>query len=199
MKRNKKNTALFVLIAVVVIGLAVYFINRNNNKLEAVHIGNDSKQDFEALGIADDSQILLCKDENSNYVIPNSLFANGGTFRIVAKDSDGNSYTSKEISLKENDKIKIKNVSDNELILENENKGEKKDIDIPDIKNWDISKDGDNLGANFSSKTDYDYTVYVVGKGGELAISDTLNNGKEVSASWEAGKNMTSLVKFDLK
>ena len=62
-----------------------------------------------------------------------------------------------------------------------------------------MSKNSDNIKANFSSDTDYDYTLYVLGKDGELGTSDTLNNGKEVSASWEAGKNMTSLIKFDLR
>lgn len=197
MKRSKTKPALFILIGLIIVVLISYFI-KGNNKPSSVIIENDTSQSLEAVGIFDDSQILICKDENNNYMIPNNLFANGGTFRIVAK-KDSKTYTSREIKIKENDKIKIINIKGDELILENQTSGEKKALDLPDIKDWNMSKNSDNIKANFSSDTDYDYTLYVLGKDGELGTSDTLNNGKEVSASWEAGKNMTSLVKFDLR
>lgn len=197
MKRSKTKPALFILIGLIIVVLISYFI-KGNNKPSSVIIENDTSQSLEAVGIFDDSQILICKDENNNYMIPNNLFANGGTFRIVAK-KDSKTYTSREIKIKENDKIKIINIKGDELILENQTSGEKKELDLPDIENWNISKNSDNIKADFSSDTDYDYTLYVLGKDGELGTSDTLNYGKEVSASWEAGKNMTSLVKFDLR
>ena len=197
MKRSKTKPALFILIGLIIVVLISYFI-KGNNKPSSVIIENDTSQSLEAVGIFDDSQILICKDENNNYMIPNNLFANGGTFRIVAK-KDSKTYTSREIKIKENDKIKIINIKGDELILENQTSGEKKALDLPDIENWNISKNSDNIKADFSSDTDYDYTLYVLGKDGELGTSDTLNYGKEVSASWEAGKNMTSLVKFDLR
>lgn len=197
MKKSKTKPALFILIGLIIVVLISYFI-KGNNKPSSVIIENDTSQSLEAVGIFDDSQILICKDENNNYMIPNNLFANGGTFRIVAK-KDSKTYTSREIKIKENDKIKIINIKGDELILENQTSGEKKALDLPDIKDWNMSKNSDNIKANFSSDTDYDYTLYVLGKDGELGTSDTLNNGKEVSASWEAGKNMTSLIKFDLR
>lgn len=197
MKKSKTKPALFILIGLIIVVLIAYFI-KGNNKPSSVIIENDTSQSLEAVGIFDDSQIIICKDENNNYLIPNNLFANGGTFRIVAK-KDSKTYTSREITIKENDKIKINNIKDDELILKNKTSGEKKALDLPDIENWNISKNSDNIKADFSSDTDYDYTLYVLGKDGELGTSATLNNGKEVSASWEAGKNMTSLVKFDLR
>lgn len=197
MKKSKTKPALFILIGLIIVVLIAYFI-KGNNKPSSVIIENDTSQSLEAVGIFDDSQILICKDENNDYLIPNNLFANGGTFRIVAK-KDSKTYTSREITIKENDKIKINNIKDDELILKNETSGERKALDLPDIENWNISKNSDNIKADFSSDTSYNYTLYVLGKDGELGTSDTLNNGKEVSASWEAGKNMTSLVKFDLR
>ncbi|WP_044565902.1 hypothetical protein [Anaerococcus provencensis] len=197
MKRSKTKPALFILIGLIIVVLISYFI-KGNNKPSSVIIENDTSQSLEAVGIFDDSQILICKDENNNYLIPNNLFANGGTFRIVAK-KDSKTYTSREIKIKENDKIKIINIKGDELILENQTSGEKKALDLPDIKDWNMSKNSDNIKADFSSDTSYNYTLYVLGKDGELGTSDTLNNGKEVSASWEAGENMTSLVKFDLR
>lgn len=197
MKRSKTKPALFILIGLIIVVLISYFI-KGNNKPSSVIIENDTSQSLEAVGIFDDSQILICKDENNNYLIPNNLFANVGTFRIVAK-KDSKTYTSREIKIKENDKIKIINIKGDELILENQTSGEKKALDLPDIKDWNMSKNSDNIKADFSSDTSYNYTLYVLGKDGELGTSATLNNGKEVSASWEAGKNMTSLVKFDLR
>ena len=197
MKKSKTKPALFILIGLIIVVLIAYFI-KGNNKPSSVIIENDTSQSLEAVGIFDDSQILICKDENNNYLIPNNLFANGGTFRIVAK-KDSKTYTSREITIKEDDKIKINNIKDDELILKNETSGEKKALDLPDIENWNISKNSDNIKADFSSDTGYNYTLYVLGQDGELGTSATLNNGKEVSASWEAGKNMTSLVKFDLR
>ena len=197
MKKSKTKPALFILIGLITVVLIAYFV-KENNKPSSVIIENNTSHPLEAVGIFDDSQILICKDKNNNYLIPNNLFANGGTFRIVAK-KDSKTYTSREIKIKENDEIKINNIKDDELILENQTSGEKKALDLPDIENWNISKNSDNIKANFSSDTDYDYTLYVLGKDGELGTSDTLNKGKEVRASWEAGKNMTSLVKFDLR
>lgn len=197
MKKSKTKPALFILIGLIIVVLIAYFI-KGNNKPSSVIIENDTSQSLEAVGIFDDSQILICKDENNDYLIPNNLFANGGTFRIVAK-KDSKTYTSREITIKENDKIKINNIKDDELILKNETSGERKALDLPDIENWNISKNSDNIKADFSSDTSYNYTLYVLGKDGELGTSDTLNNGKEVSASWEAGENTTSLVKFDLR
>ena len=84
MKRSKTKPALFILIGLIIVVLISYFI-KGNNKPSSVIIENDTSQSLEAVGIFDDSQILICKDENNNYMIPNNLFANGGTFRIVAK------------------------------------------------------------------------------------------------------------------
>ena len=197
MKKSKTKPALFILIGLITVVLIAYFV-KENNKPSSVIIENNTSHPLEAVCIFDDSQILICKDKNNNYLIPNNLFANGGTFRIVAK-KDSKTYTSREIKIKENDKIKINNIKDDELILENKTSGEKKVLDLPDIENWNISKNSDNIKANFSSDTDYDYTLYVLGKDGELGTSDTLNDGKEVTASWESGENVTSLVKFNLR
>lgn len=198
MKRSKKYTGLYILIALLFIGLIFYFISRRNN-IKAVKIENETNQSFEAIGIANEKNIILCKSDDNNYLIANSLFQSPDTFCILAVDSDNNVYQSGEINLKENDKISIKAIEDDQLIISNNDNKSIEKIEIPDISNWKLSKDSSHIMATFSSDTNYDYTLYVVGKGGKLGISDTSNSSNEVMANWEAGKYLSSLVKFDLK
>lgn len=198
MKRSKKYTALYILIALLFIGLIFYFISRRNN-IKAVKIENETNQSFEAIGIANEKNIILCKSDDNNYLIENSLFKSPDTFCILAMDSDNNVYQSGEINIKENDKISIKAIEDDQLIISNNDNKSIEKIEIPDISNWKLSKDSSHIMATFSSDTNYDYTLYVVGKDGKVGISETANSGKEVMANWEAGKYLISLVKFDLK
>lgn len=198
MKRSKKYTGLYILIALLFIGLIFYFISRRNN-IKAVKIENETNQSFEAIGIANEKNIILCKSDDNNYLIENSLFKSPDTFCILAMDSDNNVYQSGEINIKENDKISIKAIEDDQLIISNNDNKSIEKIEIPDISNWKLSKDSSHIMATFSSDTNYDYTLYVVGKDGKLGISETANSGKEVMANWEAGKYLISLVKFDLK
>ena len=198
MKRSKKYTALYILIALLFIGLIFYFISRRNN-IKAVKIENETNQSFEAIGIANEKNIILSKADDNNYLIANSLFQSPDTFCILAVDSDNNVYQSGEINIKENDKISIKAIEDDQLIISNNDNKSIEKIEIPDISNWKLSKDSSHIMATFSSDTNYDYTLYVIGKGGKLGISDTSNSSNEVMANWEVGKYLISLVKFDLK
>lgn len=198
MKRSKKYTAIYILIALLAIALIFYFISRRNN-IKAVKIENETNQSFEVIGIGNEKNIILSKADDNNYLIANSLFESADTFCILAVDSDNNVYQSGEINIKENDKISIKAIEDDRLIISNNDKKLMEKIDLPDISNWKLSKDSDHIMATFSSDTNYNYTLYVVGEGGKLGISETANSGKEVVANWEAGENLSSMVKFDLK
>ena len=198
MKRSKKYTALYILIALLFIGLIFYFISRRNN-IKAVKIENETNQSFEAIGIVNEKNIILSKADDNNYLIDNSLFKSPDTFCILAVDSDNNVYQSGEINLKENDKISIEAIEDNQLIISKTDNKSMEKIAVPDISNWKLSKDSSHIMATFSSDTNYDYTLYVVGKDGKLGISDTSNSSNEVMANWESGKYLSSLVKFDLK
>lgn len=199
MKIKRSNKPLFLLIALIALASLIYLTKTNSKKIEALIIEDLGKNKFASVGIASDSEILLCKDEKDNYLIPNSLFKNGDLYNIVAIDQDGKVYVSKSLKLSENDKVKIKSKEEDKLILDNKTSGQREKIDLPDISNWTIEKIGDNVKASFTSDTDFEYTVYVIGKDYGIGISDSKGNGEKVFASWEAGKSMISLVKFKLK
>lgn len=199
MKIKRSNKPLFLLIALIALVSLIYLTKTNSKKIEALIIEDLGKNKFAAVGIASDSEILLCKDEKDNYLIPNSLFKNGDLYNIVAIDQDGKVYVSKSLILSENDKVKIKSKDDDKLILDNKTSGQMEKIDLPDISNWTIEKKGDDVKASFTSDTDFEYTVYVIGKDYGIGISDKKSKGEKVFASWEAGKSLTSLVKFKLK
>ncbi len=199
MKIKRSNKPLFLLIALIALASLIYLTKTNSKKIEALIIEDLGKNKFAAVGIASDSEILLCKDEKDNYLIPNSLFKNGDLYNIVAIDQDGKVYVSKSLILSENDKVKIKSKDDDKLILDNKTSGQMEKIDLPDISNWTIEKKGDDVKASFTSDTDFEYTVYVIGKDYGIGISDKKSKGEKVFASWEAGKSMISLVKFKLK
>ena len=199
MKIKRSNKPLFLLIALIALASLIYLTKTNSKKIEALIIEDLGKNKFASVGIASDSEILLCKDEKDNYLIPNSLFKNGDLYNIVAIDQDGKVYVSKSLKLSENDKVKIKSKEDDKLILDNKTSGQREKIDLPDISNWTIEKIGDNVKASFTSDTDFEYTVYVIGKDYGIGISDKKSKGEKVFASWEAGKSMISLVKFKLK
>lgn len=199
MKIKRSNKPLFLLIALIVLASLIYLTKTNSKKIEALIIEDLGKNKFSAVGIASDSEILLCKDEEDKYLIPNSIFKNGELYNIIAVDKNGKVYISESLKISENDIIKIKSKEDDKLILDNKTSGQREKIDLPDISNWTIEKKGDNVKASFTSDTDFEYTVYVIGKDYGIGISDKKSKGEKVFASWEAGKSMISLVKFKLK
>lgn len=199
MKIKRSNKPLFLLIALIALASLIYLTKTNSKKIEALIIEDLGKNKFSAVGIASDSEILLCKDEEDKYLIPNSIFKNGELYNIIAVDENGKVYISESLKISENDIIKIKSKEDDKLLLENKTNGQREKIDLPDISNWTIEKKGDNVKASFTSDTDFEYTVYVIGKDYGIGISDKKSKGEKVFASWEAGKSMISLVKFKLK
>lgn len=199
MKIKRSNKPLFLLIALIALASLIYLTKTNSKKIEALIIEDLGKNKFSAVGIASNSEILLCKDEEGKYLIPNSVFKNGELYNIIAVDENGKVYISESLKISENDIIKIKSKEDDKLILDNKTSGQRENIDLPDISNWTIEKKGDNVKASFTSDTDFEYTVYVIGKDYGIGISDKKSKGEKVFASWEAGKSMISLVKFKLK
>ena len=199
MKIKRSNKPLFLLIALIALASLIYLTKTNSKKIEALIIEDLGKNKFSAVGIASNSEILLCKDEEDKYLIPNSVFKNGELYNIIAVDENGKVYISESLKISENDIIKIKSNEDDKLLLENKTSGQRENIDLPDISNWTIEKKGDNVKASFTSDTDFEYTVYVIGKDYGIGISDKKSKGEKVFASWEAGKSMISLVKFKLK
>lgn len=199
MKIKRSNKPLFLLIALIALASLIYLTKTNTKKIEALIIEDLGKNKFSAVGIASNSEILLCKDEEDKYLIPNSVFKNGELYNIIAVDENGKVYISESLKISENDIIKIKSKEDDKLLLENKTSGQRENINLPDISNWTIEKKGDNVKASFTSDTDFEYTVYVIGKDYGIGISDKKSKGEKVFASWEAGKSMISLVKFKLK
>lgn len=199
MKIKRSNKPLFLLIALIALALLIYLTKTNSKKIEALIIEDLGKNKFSAVGIASDSEILLCKDEEDKYLIPNSVFKNGELYNIIAVDENGKVYISESLKISENDIIKIKSKEDDRLLLENKTNGQRENINLPDISNWTVTKERGSISANFAADTDLEYTLYVIGKDYGIGISDKKSKGEKVFASWEAGKSMISLVKFKLK
>lgn len=199
MKIKRSNKPLFLLIALIALASLIYLTKTNSKKIEALIIEDLGKNKFSAVGIASDSEILLCKDEEDKYLIPNSVFKNGELYNIIAVDENGKVYISESLKISENDIIKIKSKEDDKLLLENKTNGQRENINLPDISNWTVTKERGSISANFAADTDLEYTLYVIGKDYGIGISDKKSKGEKVFASWEAGKSMISLVKFKLK
>lgn len=199
MKIKRSNKPLFLLIALIALASLIYLTKTNSKKIEALIIEDLGKNKFSAVGIASDSEILLCKDEEDKYLIPNSVFKNGELYNIIAVDENGKVYISKSLKISENDIIKIKSKEDDKLLLENKTNGQRENINLPDISNWTVTKERGSISAKFAADTDLEYTLYVIGKDYGIGISDKKSKGEKVFASWEAGKSMISLVKFKLK
>ncbi|WP_099321277.1 hypothetical protein [Anaerococcus sp. Marseille-P3625] len=199
MKIKRSNKPLFLLIALIALASLIYLTKTNSKKIEALIIEDLGKNKFSAVGIASKSEILLCKDEEDKYLIPNSVFKNGELYNIIAVDENGKVYISESLKISENDIIKIKSKEDDKLLLENKTNGQRENINLPDISNWIVTKERGSISANFAADTDLEYTLYVIGKDYGIGISDKKSKGEKVFASWEAGKSMISLVKFKLK
>lgn len=199
MKIKRSNKPLFLLIALIALASLIYLTKTNSKKIEALIIEDLGKNKFSAVGIASKSEILLCKDEEDKYLIPNSVFKNGELYNIIAVDENGKVYISESLKISENDIIKIKSKEDDKLLLENKTNGQGENINLPDISNWTVTKERGSISANFAADTDLEYTLYVIGKDYGIGISDKKSKGEKVFASWEAGKSMISFVKFKLK
>lgn len=117
MKIKRSNKPLFLLIAFFALASLIYLTKTNSKKIEALIIEDLGKNKFSAVGIASKSEILLCKDEEDKYLIPNSIFKNGELYNIIAVDKNGKVYISESLKISENDIIKIKSNEDDKLLL----------------------------------------------------------------------------------
>lgn len=63
---------------------------------------------------------------------------------------------------------------------------------IPSLENWSLKFNDNKVEASFAAKTNNYYSLYVLGDGGELGISDKVSKNKTALASWERTENILS-------
>lgn len=187
--KNKK--ILIGLILAVIFVSATYFL-RNNDDIEyKVKVKNVASDSFEYVGIFQDKKIIINKTNGEYSYFPKSITNELDEVCILAIKKDGTILKSNLINLDNKKDIEIVGINKGVLELNTKTTTYKdsSSFKIPELIEWKVGTDGNNIKATFKASTDYSYRVYVLGKGGKLGISDTRSKNDEVIAEWEKPKN----------
>lgn len=181
---------MLVAITLLIVLIGGFMLIRGSDNIEtSLKIKNSSEEYFEYVGIVWEGHALICKSDKRSYLVPKELTEKVDTVSVVGIKNDGELFSSGNFSLHNNKAVEISGVHSSELTLNIGTKKSKAKTSLPDIKNWTIKEDKTNVNSTFSCDTEYNYTLYVYGKGGILGVSDTLSKGKEAVASWEKPKS----------
>lgn len=179
-----------VVIAFVLLGSAAFYLYvlsgqgaDSVSKALTVKIASKNTPTNVALYVND--KLIVHKTEGENFYFPESLVGVPSTAVLVALEENGEAAYSGEFSLKNYDKLTIKDIKDGELILDIRTEQTSKEFTLPPLDTWKVSLTDKHVVGEYKADTDLYYTLYVLGRGGNLGLSDTLNKGETVTASWE--------------
>lgn len=186
---KKKIKIMLAAAVLLIVAIAAFMQIRGSDSIDAsLEIKNSSKEQFEYVGIVWEDHALVCKTDQTDYFMPEEITEKADSVSVIGIKYSGEVICSGSFSLPDNKSTEIKEVRDSVLILDiNTGKADKK-ISLPDMKNWVIETDEGNVRSTFSCDTEYRYTLYILGKGGSLGVSDALSKGEEATASWEDPK-----------
>ncbi|EKU93199.1 Uncharacterised protein [Alloiococcus otitis] len=176
---------ILALVGLLCIGGLLLVVTRKQDEIDpGLVVQNDTGKNFEAVGIMVEDKAVLNKSNGEDFYIPEELLKGLDEFSLVAINDSGQAWTSPAVN-PDGKKVTIKNMDGGQLHT-NQKEIEKFDdpLDIPNLNEWQIYTEGDTIHGSFDAKTDLAYTLYILGKGGKLGISDT-QSGQKVEASWE--------------
>jgi hypothetical protein len=183
-----KKIIIVIVVIVSVAGCALFVQHgRNSDSVEtALSVRNESQDIFSMVAISWDKHVLVQKTNGDEYYFPKELLTNVEKVSIIGVKSDGETVSSGTIPVEPGKIVSITKMNGNKLELSEKAEDSYTDeIKIPDLSNWKIEEDGEQIKSSYSGKTDYAYTLYVLGKGGSLGTSDKIVDGTEAIASWE--------------
>lgn len=186
----KKSFWIIGFLLLMVSGIFIYISKQSDNIETSIAVENKTSEKFESVGIVMDDKILLHKTNGRKFYFPKTLTSGMKEVSVIAIDRKGKIFKSQVISLINNKDIAIKETINENLKLNVVETGKDMEIqEVPDIRKWKVETDSKTISGSFASDTDFNYSLYILGKGGAFGISDTGSRNIEVTASWEKPTN----------
>lgn len=138
------------------------------------------------------------KTNEEEFYFPKNLTEDMKKASILVVSKAGDEIISKSFTLSDQEEIVLKEIQGKKILLNIG--GQEMDglsFPLPNLENWTIEEKGDQVVGSFSSDTDLNYQLFILGKGGKLGMSDTESQGEFVDASWDkTRKELTSWIVF---
>lgn len=193
----KKKVIIFVLsLLVVLLAFFLYHAFKTETIPTAITVKNGTQYSLEAIGIYGDNKLIFSKTEGNVFEFPKQIVGDMNSLLVVAVDKTGKHFLSGQIDLESNKEVTIIDIKEDALLLNVTSSNKVQLLNIPALDEWKISDKGKLISGEFRAKTDWDYTLYVLGKGGMLGMSDTRTNNDLVKASWEKPNKIESWILF---
>lgn len=193
---KKKIIFLVVSILVIVVGFFSYQIFNTESIDTSLIVKNGTHEAVEAIGVYGDNKLIFSKTEGNVFEFPKQIVGDMKSLSIVAVDKNGKSFLSGQIDLDGNKEVTITEIKEEGLLLNVKSRNKDKLLDIPVLDEWKVSTEGKYISGKYQAKTNWNYTLYVLGKGGALGMSDTGTNNDVVTASWEKPNKIESWILF---
>lgn len=193
---KKKIIFLVASILVILVGFFLYQTFKPESIDTAITVKNGTQDAVEAIGVYGDNKLIFSKTEGNVFEFPKQIVGDMKSLSVVAVDKNGKSFLSGQIDLEGNREVTITEMKEDGLSLNVKSGNKDKLLDIPALDEWKMSTKGKYISGEYQAKTNWNYTLYVLGKGGKLGISDTRTNNDVVTASWEKPNKIESWILF---
>lgn len=181
------------------VGLFLYQTFNSESINTSIIVKNGTQYSVEAIGIYGDNKLIFNKTEGKVFEFPKQIVGDMKSISIVAIDKNGKSFLSGRIDLEGNREVTITEINEDGISLNVISRNKDKLLDIPVLDEWKVSTEGKYISGKYQAKTNWNYTIYVLGKGGKLGMSDTRTNNDLVTASWEKPNKPGSWIVFEIK
>lgn len=186
-----RKIALLVAVLVLCIVGVFFYMNRNSDDIDvAFTVKNETKENLDTVGIAVGNKYILNRTNGEQFYFPKDLVTGEEDKAIVfTVFKNGAIAKSGKIALKGNKAVSIREIKEGEISLDIAAEKTDTKISIPRLDSWETKTDERFIEGSYEAKTDLKYTLYLLGKGGSLGISDTETKGVRVVVSWEKPKD----------
>lgn len=150
-------------ILVILVGFFWYQTFKPESIDTAIRVKNGTQDAVEAIGVYGDNKLIFCRTEGNIFAFPKKIVADMRSLSVVAVDKNGKTFLSGQIDLEGNREVTITEMKEDSLSLNVKSGNKDKLLDIPALDGWKISTKGKYISGEYKAKTNWNYTLYVLG------------------------------------
>ncbi len=197
--KNKKEYVILILIVTFALSTFYIYNYRNKDEIEVfLTVKNETEEKIDSVGVLIDNKILLNRTNGELFYFPKEIVKTLEDTSLIVILKNGEVSRSGKFSTVDNKEVTVQGIEEGKVNLNIETLKDDRRFNLPNIDNWKVKVEGRNITGEFKSDTDLNYTLYLLGKGGHLGISDKNTKGDLATASWEKPrKKLDSWILFE--
>ncbi|WP_300408515.1 hypothetical protein [Lagierella sp.] len=197
--KNKREYVILILIATLALSTFFIYNYRNKDEIEVfLTVKNETEEKIDSAGVLMDNKILLNRTSGEVFYFPKEIFKKLEDTSLIVILKNGEVSRSGKFSTVDNKEVTVQGIEEGKVNLDIETVSDDREFNLPNIDKWNVKVEGRNITGEFKSNTDLNYTLYLLGKGGHLGMSDKNSKGALAIASWEKPrKKLDSWVLFE--